>query len=217
MYISIKQLLPAILLFLFCLPHVSNAQNTFKNNALEIIFSNSYSPIYADHGTGADMDLSTWRPITNPGFYSLGHMAKQGYSKPTSEMVLVKPIDPDALRHPIDYRRIYIDSGTGGDQDASFWEPIPPAGYVALGMVVMNSYSKPSLSEVVCVRNDLVAPAEIGDLIWHDRGSGGDMDVSLWQIKVGMNSEMIVPNTFFAHANYSKPRSAPICYGLKLY
>lgn len=217
MKFSLKPILLAAIVAITCLPYASQAQRSLKTNEIEIRFTTSFNPVYADNGTGANLDLSTWKPVVTPGYYALGHLAKAGYAAPVAEMVMVKAIDPTALRHPVDYRKIYGDHGTGGDQDGSFWEPIPPAGYVALGMVAMRSYAKPSLTEVVCVRNDLVTPAKIGAQIWNDGGSGGDMDVSIWQIIGGSNANVLVSNSFYAHGSYSQPKSAQVCYGLKLY
>ncbi|MDX2394035.1 hypothetical protein NJL88_29025 [Streptomyces sp. DK15] len=75
---------------------------------------------------------------------------------------------------------------------ASAWRPIPPAGYVSLGDVIVSGYEKPGLGLMTpyCVRKDpvggrsYVREAEIGELIWDDRGSGSTFDdISAWAIQ----------------------------------
>ncbi|MEL7531650.1 MAG: Vps62-related protein, partial [Bacteroidota bacterium] len=201
-------------------PHLQ-AQRTLKTDELEIMFVTNFTAGYADHGTGANSDLSTWKPVLPPGFSSLGHYAKAGYGAPQTVMIAVRGIDPTALAFPTGYKRTYHDSGTGGHQDGSFWLPIAPAGYRALGMVAMQSHGQPPLNEVVCVREDLTTYASIGAFIWNDAGSGGDLDASVWQIKppsISQNSKVsyITSGSFYGYATHATPTSAEVAYAIKV-
>jgi len=161
-----------------------NAQGrTIKTDELEILLVADYVNVYSDFGTGADVDLSIWKPRPVNGFHALGHIAKSGHAAPKSVTIMVRDIsNRGALRHPIGYTFFYNDSGTGGDQDCSMWIPIPPPGYTALGSVAIRSHAKPSVWEVMCVRNDLTTIATVGKQIWNDAGSGGNYDLTLWRI-----------------------------------
>ncbi|MDW3646399.1 MAG: Vps62-related protein [Bacteroidia bacterium] len=196
-------------------------QRTIKTDALELMFVTNFTNVYADHGTGADRDLSTWKATLPPGFSALGHYAKSGYGAPQTVMLAVRAIDPTALAFPTDYKFIYNDGGTGGDMDGSFWQPIPPPGYRALGTVTMRSHGKPALNEVVCVRNDLTTYASVGKFIWNDGGSGGDRDVSLWQINPPRNSQdnkesFITSGSFCGHGSYGTLNSSEVAYAIKV-
>ena len=83
-------------------------------------------------------------------------------------------------------------------------------------MVAAGSYSKPALTDVVCVRSDLVAGANVGGQIWNDAGSGGDMDVSLWQIASPSPVYILTSNSFSVHPAYGRPESSAVSYGIKL-
>ena len=161
-----------------------NAQGrTIKTDELEILLTADYVNVYSDFGTGANVDMSIWKPKPVNGFHALGHIAQSGYGVPQSVTIMVRDIsNRGALRHPVDYKWFYNDAGTGGDQDCSMWIPIPPAGYTVLGSVAIRSYGKPSVNEVMCVRNDLTTIASVGKQIWNDAGSGGDVDLTLWRI-----------------------------------
>ncbi|MEZ4883159.1 MAG: Vps62-related protein [Chitinophagales bacterium] len=194
----------------------ANAQeDVLKMDVIGVMYVNNFDHVYSDRGTGAEEDLSIWKPQLPSGYHALGHYAKAGYDAPTESMPVVRAIDPTALAHPVDYQRFYADNGTGGDQDASFWIPIPPAGYKALGTVAMSSYNKPSLTDVVCVRENLVVPAVIGQPIWTDRASGGDMDVALWAIEAVSHSGTIPSGSFCGHASYNQLTRSEVCYALK--
>ncbi|MEL7531649.1 MAG: Vps62-related protein [Bacteroidota bacterium] len=204
-----------ILLSVIAFAFTANAQiQSITTSALEIKVVSRFEAVYADNGTGADLDLSTWKPLVNSGFYALGHYAKEGYGAPNAQMLSVRAIDPSAVRHPVDYRKVYGDHGTGGDQDGAFWEPIAPAGYVALGTVATRSYEKPSVKEVVCIRKDLVRRVSVGGQIWNDRGSGGDMDISLWNLGMGDECNTLLSNSFFAFSQYYQPSEATTAFGI---
>jgi hypothetical protein len=182
------------------------AQRTeLHTNQFEIHFVDKYELVYADRGTGADQDISIWKPITTD--LIVGHVATVGYEKPTKSVMTIKLYDENATKYPVDYKLIYTDKGTGGDQDGAFWEPIAPKGYVALGYVATASYKKPSLKEVVCVKEEYTAFGLTETMIWNDKGSGGDQDVSIWDIRtpnVFSDGEysFVKSNTFWANPSY---------------
>ncbi|KAL6882932.1 hypothetical protein HDV57DRAFT_465618 [Trichoderma longibrachiatum] len=73
------------------------------------------------------------------------------------------------------YERIWKDEGSGADRDGSFWRPVAPAGYVALGDVASGAGwdAAPSVDDVWCVRGDLVTRGGFRpESAWDDKGSG---------------------------------------------
>lgn len=195
-----------------------------EEEALELSFATEYNLGWNDQGSGADNSMSVWIPKPPFGYFSLGHVIVKGYDKPKTAMFVVKPIEHDALATPTDYKRVWGDWGSGSDMDGSFWEPIPPAGYKAMGIVVGQGYDKPKLDAVACVRSNLVVQAAIGkDWIWGDWGSGADGNVTFWPIVAPENSgdskaTLIVPGGFCGHNSYDKLVGSPLanCFRVEL-
>jgi hypothetical protein len=187
---------------------------TLKTNSLEIAVVSNFNHIYSDRGTGADSDLSTWSPVVPAGFYAVGHLAKNGYERPTNSVIVVKGLVNNAVAYPVGYTLIWDDAGSGGDQDGAFWEPIPPAGYVAMGTVVTANYTQPPLDAVVCVKVDLVVKVAVADLIWNDAGSGADKDLSLWRMDTSI--PLILSGSFCSRRSHSKPDYSVVAYAIKL-
>jgi hypothetical protein len=217
---NLSRVFLAIVLFHFTV--TSYAQNKpIQTKDLEILMVADYDWVYNDGGTGAKENLDIWKPKTNlPGFYPLGYYAHGSYSKPQAVMLMVKGITSDAVRHPIDYIWRYNDSKTGGDMDVSIWEPIAPPGYKALGTVVVPHYGKPLLDAVVCVREDLVVATRVGSRIWHDAGSGGEVNGGIWRIQSPQrkNPKMtyLTSGSFICATSHNPPNVSDVAYALEV-
>lgn len=175
---------------------------------IEILSVNSFELAWRDKGSGADMDGAFYNPMNIPiGFNAIGSYGQGNYSTPTGSILVVKEIESGTLAYPVDFKLIYNDKGSGADMDGSFWEPIPPKGYVAMGILCVHGYNEPAKSSVVCLRSDLVVPATVGRLIWDDKGSGADMDGGFWDIStVGS----IQTGAFAGASNYHSSNAAPL-------
>lgn len=168
--------------------------------ALIVGTTSIYDWIYNDTGSGADMDVTIWRPHpSDSSYFIIGDYAQGNYSSPTGSAYIVKAVNDDPnnplIKGPKDYNVIWTDKGSGGDHDGSVWYPVPDDNYIAIGYVGQLGYGKPSIPNFVCLRKDLVELTDGGTLIWSDKGSGADSDVALYKI-VG------VPNAFVAQGNY---------------
>ncbi|MBS7529676.1 Vps62-related protein [Hazenella sp. IB182353] len=200
------------------LQHVQTIKSTQDNGKLTYSFTQVNTEIYNDRGTGSHSDVSIWyiRDFL-PGWKSAGYFAQGSYNNPTGFVMGLKAEDvPGAapiLTDPIDFQFIWNDSGSGGQNDGSIWRPICKAGYVSLGSVATNHYSKPSLSSITCVRQDFTVEVNVGDLIWNDSGSGANSDVALYQIKSNL-PYVLTSGSFYAQNNYSAP-VGPV-YGLRV-
>ncbi|WP_224243580.1 Vps62-related protein [Hyalangium gracile] len=168
---------------------------------LELQPSSRFHWIYDDSGSGADNDVSVWRPDLSqtPGFYSLGDVAMGSHGRAPGMTFVVRG-EGDVLARPLDYNWIWSDWGSGGTHDGSFWEPVAPAGYTCLGAVAALGYSKPSTDLIRCVKNEYVLPA-VPSWVWNDSGSGADHDVSLWQA-APQDHRSLSPSTFVARPNH---------------
>jgi len=140
-----------------------------ETEELLITFSQTFQFSWNDSGSGLPIDGSYWHPVTTDGFKALGSLGFAGYYNPAGKhgvMVLKAKSGSDALAAPVDYTLVWSDQGSGASNDGSFWIPVPPSGYKAMVIVAQSGYNKPSLDDVVCVREDLTIPGEAGELIW---------------------------------------------------
>lgn len=193
----------------------TSANGHVHTPSLEIAFVTEFLKMYEDRGTGGKLDLSIWRPELPQGFFALGYYAQASYYTPRVSMAVVKPIDKTALAYPIDFRYVWDDKGSGGAQDVSIWEPVPPLGYKALGSVISLSYNRPALDSVMCVREDLVAAGQVGEFIYNDSGTGSKKDLSLWKIRSTSN-DYLPTGSFCGHTAHSELSQSPVAQVLKV-
>ncbi|MDH5684013.1 MAG: Vps62-related protein [candidate division WOR-3 bacterium] len=117
-------------------------------------------------GPGDTWGTSFYHPVTTDGFHALGSFSFRELSNPTGKkaVVVVKAKDgSDALKPPVDYDSVWSNQGSGIGDFGSLWNPVPPTGYKALGTVAQQGFDKPSLDEVVCVREDLAINGDCGE------------------------------------------------------
>jgi len=201
--------------------------DVLETSDLYITYVDRYDLCWNDLGSGGSREGSFYHPVTRDGFHALGTLGlgPHGYPNPngTRAMMVVKarPGHADAIAYPTDYELIYYDVGSGADMFGSFWRPIPPPGYVAMGTVVSrNTWNKPSLHEVVCVRKDLAILAETGAFIYNDLATGARHFLSCWEIdqpNAGPHEMAFLdPGTFVAVGSWDRPTANPMLYVLKV-
>ncbi|MBK5353057.1 Vps62-related protein [Pseudomonas sp. TH41] len=172
-----------------------------------------------------------WRPAPAPdllpGFFPLGDMIESGEDNINGKRVAAVVCEGElqggdsapekALSRPDDYEQVWRDSGL--ESDGALWRPIPPDGYVALGLVSSAGDEKPSLHAVRCVRADLVIASSLGDSIWNNWGSGTNQDFGAWHIKtpVAAAGEIyFAPGTFVGFKNITHPSTQVAAYSLRI-
>jgi hypothetical protein len=179
--------------------------------ALELAYVDDYVLEWWDRGSGGDFDGAYYRPVVPPGFFALGHYGQADYAPPRGPMFVARELEAGALAQPVDYTLIWADHGSGADMDGSFWKPVPPLGYVCLGLVAQAGYAKPGLDEIRCVRQDLACPGKRGGRIWIDQGTGADVDFGSWRI-VPAQDDAVYVGTFAGYLTYGLPPD--ILFGL---
>lgn len=171
---------------------------SMRYGALDIAVTSRFRWLWDDRGSKGNRDGAFYTPqypsIFDPllGWRILAHVGRGNYTHIDREttVILARGANPadEMLKSPVDFERIWEDRASGAKAYGSAWRPIPPAGYVALGDVFQNSWDKPSTSVIACVRKSAVGghsyarEADIGDLIYDDKGSGAHMDLSVWKI-----------------------------------
>ncbi len=188
---------------------------------LAIKFVNQFQLAWWDKGSGGNYNGAYYKPIVPQGFHALGYYGQGNYNEHNGVVVVVKELERGALARPTGYQLIWTDKGSGADMDGAFWRPIAPNNYVALGLVVTGNYNKPSVNEVMCVRQDLVQLGQPGDQVWIDKGTGADVDFGSWEIDsppISGHEEYsyIAAGTFFGVASHNRPNANPLLYCLKL-
>jgi hypothetical protein len=172
--------------------------------ALILEYTEDFELVWKDEGSGGTYDGAFYRPVVPEGYYSLGHYAQGDYGPTYGRVSVAAPLAPDALAPPMDYVLVWGDWGSGASMDGSMWKPIPPFGYVCLGLVAQSGYVKPGTDEIRCVREDLAARGHPGLSIWFDRGTGADSDFSAWSI-IPADAMGLFVGTFTGYNQYHTP------------
>lgn len=191
---------------------------------LLVAFADSFEYRWCDRGSGQPDDGQYYHPLPPEGFKALGSIGLRGYYNPNGlEWIMVVKAKPgsDALAPPDSFRLVWADRGSGADDDGSFWMPIPPDGYVALGLVAQRGYNVPSLDDVVCVRADLTVPGAAGSYIWRYRVSlPPSYPFASWRIDppdAGPHDDAYISTgTFVAWASGSPPSAHPVMNVLRI-
>ncbi|WP_437344801.1 Vps62-related protein [Streptomyces tubercidicus] len=145
-------------------------------------------------------------------------------------------VAPDVAGSPVvaspdRYERLWWDRATGATQYGSLWRPIPPTGYVALGVVWWPGWDEaPALNAVWCVKNEYEGhnyarrPSFAASSQWSDWRTGGNVsDVELWRMIAPPISEtdtterILIPSrNETALLRYGAPELTSLCRSLGL-
>ena len=183
---------------------------TYAPPELELTYVDQFEMVWWDLGRFGTFHGAYWRPIAPDGFHALGHYGEGDYSNPPQGfMFAARELTPGALAHPVDYVKVWDVRGSGAFFGGSFWRPVPPAGYVCLGLVGQRGRSKPGTDEIMCVRQDLVVPGKVGNTIWIDEKTRADVDFGSWQI-IPEDENGIYSGTFTGNNFHSSPPADPV-------
>lgn len=117
-----------------------------------------YTLIWADHGSGAHMDGSCWRPIAPDGYVALGDVFVTGYSKPSPNDIMC--VKKELTSRAEVGEEIWADHGSGADEDIDTFSIISPESYIdsekgffaVNSFVANNHYTKPvDAPEINCL------------------------------------------------------------------
>ncbi|MCH9686704.1 MAG: Vps62-related protein, partial [Deltaproteobacteria bacterium] len=139
--------------------------------------------LYDETGTGASAEVSVWRPIAPQGHRLLGDRVIASHQMPGAP-ALVMVDDAGVLLPPRGFELIWQDTLSGGVNDVSLWNPVPPLGYVCMGAVAVAGYTEPQIDQLRCVHADLVQRG-LAAYVWDDAGSGAQWDGSVWSCLAG--------------------------------
>ncbi|KAH9766384.1 C2 domain-containing protein [Citrus sinensis] len=122
-------------------------------NSIQSHFSSeqSASDLTDDHGCGAQQ-------TTHEGASSSGWDVLR--LEPPTLGIMFKVDNPEISARPVQFTKVAHIAGKGFDE-AFFWYPIAPPGYVSLGCLVSKTDEAPRTDSVCCPRMDIVNQANI--------------------------------------------------------
>ena len=92
-----------------------------------------------------------------------------------------------------DYQLSYVDKGSGGKIDGSFYLPNIPGGYAMIGAYAQGNYHDPSdcILAVKPANPESISLLQVPQewkRLWTDKGSGASMDGSIWHASPASNN-----------------------------
>jgi hypothetical protein len=133
---------------------------------------------------------------------SLGQYASKGFSNPLKSKSggryqLVEITDNATIRlkrakvlasivatacpNPTKFKQVW--HFARGNKSLYAWKPIPPEGFIALGMMCTTVDVPPDLKSMRCVPASWCCPAKSAPYkVWDDTGAGGGKPGSMWTI-----------------------------------
>ncbi len=180
--------------------------NVLLSQDLDIKYTNNFDWVWDDRGSGAIFNGTVYKPkltgYHNIGYVVVGPDQTGGYyfgeGRSTNRVaIMVKNVGTNtepAIKPAIAYFGEGTDSGSGADFDVSWWLPVAPLGYTALGHVFSPSHSSievhPS-GDIMCIRNDYITGARGGIMTYSDRESGASDNLVTFEIIPKNNSSKI--------------------------
>ena len=153
---------------------------TSVGEKFEFVPVSDYDEVWNDSGSGANQDVSVWRPRVPAGCHLIGMTAKNGHSRPTFPTLVIRAGGRE-ITPPERFDLVWWQER--GRRRFWCWRPIPPAGYVSLGDVGTTSENPPSHKDVACVALACLSPNRqpLGGQIWNDRGGGAPRDAAFFE------------------------------------
>lgn len=151
--------------------------------------------IWDDSGSGADTDLSFWRPSGYPMHTSVGDIAINSSDKiPDSIRVLFVNNSEEFSKLPVDYKQVWNTDNIKSKDQTAIWEAICPDKYKSIGHIA--SEQKPLQDTVRCVHEDYLSETTMQNKLWRSKTadskkSGKNIDITnVW----GSTTFLAVPS-----------------------
>ncbi|CAF1804482.1 uncharacterized protein LOC106396618 [Brassica napus] len=152
------------------------AKGVIDLGGLEVFQVTKFNKVWTVYEEGQDnLGATFFEPSSLPeGFSLLGFYAQPNNRKLFGWTLVGKDISGNSIRPPVDYLLLWSGKSTkvenNKDQTGYFWQPVPPDGYSAVGLIVTTTAEKPPLDKIRCVRSDLTDQSEPDALIWESNG-----------------------------------------------
>jgi hypothetical protein len=171
-----------------------------------------------DSGSGADIDLTMFRPVVSSDYFFLGDIAIEGHRDSyTGSCYIVQARNDDpknpCLKKPTKFVKVWDNHGSGSSRpNLAIWQPAcDDPGYVAIGLIFGNTHTRiqdpPNPSDfltLALVRRDLTVLVNcLPTLIWDDVGTQSSTNASLFPLPnsgyfiCSLGAEGVVPSYQF--------------------
>lgn len=163
-----------------------------------------FNVIWSSERGDTAIDFYRYSGSRTDGFLPLGDYAitdRVPFGKQPIMLLAPDANNPGALAHPVDFEWILDDAGSGNSNDISYWWPIAPEGYQAVGVVF--GADKPATQNYWCVNNSFLQ--NVGTQgNWSDSGShwkhhDGSLSSPAINATAPSNSLFLTPTTFLSN------------------
>ena len=168
-----------------------------------VVHQKSFDKVWTSDGTATRTKGSVWAASLGKSTLkkkvervSLGHYASPHFSQPKPAPFVVEITDINAyaltgsaymprvlermFAYPVRFRQIWGQEWKATSLYA--WSPVPPPGFVAVGMALTRKPQPPDLSSIRCLPEQwAVKPSVEPQFVWSNEGSGG-RPASIWLV-----------------------------------
>lgn len=139
--------------------------------------------IWQNHGAKGEKPLGVWNTNDIPkGYCSIGDVAVDNYDAPLTNHIIVYPLRPGAVIHPIGFAEAWDTVGSGADTPITFYDMQAPCGYTCLGAAALTSRTAtPDPEKYCCVNNEYLAKGD-AYYLWDNKGSSAERETSIWTV-----------------------------------
>nr|VDD16319.1 unnamed protein product [Brassica oleracea] len=150
------------------------AKRTIDLGGLEVSQVSTFNKVWSTYEGGPDnLGATFFEPSSVPsGFSILGYYAQPNNHQLFGWVLTARDLSSNTLKSPLDYTLVANTESLKIKQDGPgyIWQPVPPDGYQAVGLLVTTTSQKPPLDKLRCVRSDLTEQCEADTWIWGTNG-----------------------------------------------
>ncbi|OUS49212.1 hypothetical protein BE221DRAFT_188456 [Ostreococcus tauri] len=147
-------------------PVTSRRRDEHKQNKIDVLQSASCATVVDFKRIGIasskNSTIGFWAPVPPTGYVSTGHCISKGDNPPLHTRVFAE--DRDLFQPPDSFEQLIPPRKYGGSQRLCIWKPVPPHGFVSVGVIVTTEDEHPEFDTIACVRADLVSRITHGQL-----------------------------------------------------
>ncbi|GAB4857735.1 hypothetical protein Ancab_015642 [Ancistrocladus abbreviatus] len=177
-----------------------STQSTIANSGRRFEVVASFHLVWWNQGLNPRKKLSIWRPVVPQGMVYFGDIAVKGYEPPNACVVL-QDLGDEVLRAPSDFQMVGHIKKQMGMESISFWLPLAPPGFLALGCVASKGSLKPhDFGSLRCIRSNMVSGDQFSEeSIWDTSDAWVRTNpFSIWTV----GNEL---GTFLVRSGHKKP------------
>tara|TARA_Y100000590_G_scaffold343714_2_gene392798 strand:+ start:2311 stop:3861 length:1551 start_codon:yes stop_codon:yes gene_type:complete len=152
----------------FDTPYKLNINRFTPTNKLRIKTTSEYQHMGSFLNEDLKKRVCIYRPLPPSEYVSLGDIATTNNEDPNKQFDSIV-VHTDDIKFPTGYGNTYVtkltDKELNSNQPYTFWKPVPPPGYVSLGLVLNKSKNEPDSTDIIgCIPFEYVNILKGNDL-----------------------------------------------------